>query len=293
MCISVCPLPRLFRSEQEVPQCTHSSLPLPPRRFGNAQAELIVRKSSRPAGLPWLPTVLAIPTAHLGMLNSPLVLLSGVRTVCVWALLLSSRSCPCPLTAHWTGKDLKGLRLGSDSSELVPVWYQCRGAWLSQSVASCAGCLQASRLQTSVPHPAEKHWHCHLRPQLALRPEAVRTRRCISSYILFRHQGQREDMERKKGQGEPSFHSYSSWNPAQEDSACGLCILCLLASTTIAENRENQLHFQIILTTVIISIILYSSFSSHNFLPHQWHHHRTVIWSRWVICKDAQTPLAQ
>lgn len=101
MYISVCPLPHwgppLFRSEQEVPQCTHSALALPPRWFGNAQRELIARKSSCPAGLPWLPTVLAILTSTHGNAWFPSGYCSEEwETVCSWALLLSTRSCLCP-----------------------------------------------------------------------------------------------------------------------------------------------------------------------------------------------------
>lgn len=196
------------------------------------------------------------------------ILLSGVRNSLYLGfaslnlqLSLSKQVLPLVLL-DW--KRLKMAQTGGLTlQDLLSDWDQCHPVWLGQRtgrfVGTCRpGCFRQQ--STLSPRPAEKHWHCHSHPQLALRPQAMRTWRCIYTYILFGHQGHREDMgERKKGQGEPSLYSYSNWNPAQEDSACGPCILCLLASTTTAANRENQLHFQIILTTIIISISLYST----------------------------------
>lgn len=148
------------------------------------------------------------PSACVGMLQSPLLLLSGVRNSLYlrfaslyWQLSLSLDSWLDwkRLETTQTGAlTLLGVRLISVPWGLAESGDVQLG-WLPQ-----ARLLQAP----SAPHPAGKHWHCHLCPQLALRPEAVRTQRCIYSHILFRHQGQREDMlGRKKGEGELSHPS--------------------------------------------------------------------------------------
>lgn len=210
MCFSVCPLPHweppLPTAEQEVPQCTPSALPLPPRGFGNAQRQLIPRKSSCPGGLPWLPTALAIPTAHVISLIPLWMLLSGGRN----SLYLGFASpysqlskWVLPRAAHWTGKDLKWLRLGVWHFR---TWYQpdisaTQPGW----VRELASLAVSGSTAPSAPRPAEKHWHCHPQPQVALWQWG---QRCIYTYILFRHQGHREEVvERKKGQGAPSLYS--------------------------------------------------------------------------------------
>lgn len=139
MCFSVCPLPHweppLPTAEQEVPQCTPSALPLPPRGFGNAQRQLIPRKSSCPGGLPWLPTALAIPSARV-ILDSPLDAALRREEQFVFGVCFSLLTAVQMGITQGSSLDWKRLKMaqigGLTLQDLISAWYQCHTAWLSQ-----------------------------------------------------------------------------------------------------------------------------------------------------------------
>lgn len=162
-----------------------------------------------------IPTVLAIPSAHVGMFDSPLD--AALRSeeqfvfgVC-FSLLAAVQTCyPWQLTG--LEKTLNDSDWGSDTSgldiSLISMPYSVVSqSWPALLGACRPGCFR--QLCTLSPTPCRET--LTLSP---ISPEAIRTQRCIYTHILFRHQGHREDrVERKKGQGEPSFFS-RSWNPA-------------------------------------------------------------------------------